>query len=88
MPVEVRYDEFTGDITANRLVKAECGCDSARQDAAALPGFPRRSARIGARLEIAALDLSGTIDDLLERIGALAQRVRALRAELPEKRAA
>ena len=48
----------------------------------------KRITHAGKLLEIAALDLSGTIDDLLERIGALAQRVRALRAELPEKRAA
>ena len=35
----------------------------------------------GKRLEIAALDLSGTIDDLLARIGALAQRIRLMRME-------
>ena len=31
------------------------------------------------RLEVAALDLTGTIDQLLDRVNALAKRVRALR---------
>ena len=35
----------------------------------------------GKRLEVAALDLSGTLDALLERVGCLARRVRALRNE-------
>lgn len=35
----------------------------------------------GKRLEVASVDLSGTIDAVLESIGALAERVRALRAE-------
>ena len=42
----------------------------------------------GKLLEIAALDLSGTIDDLLERIGALAQKVSAFRMESGLNRAA
>ena len=42
----------------------------------------------GKLLEIAALDLSGTIDDLLERIGALAQKVSAFRMESGVNRAA
>ena len=33
------------------------------------------------RLEIAALDLSGTIDELLKRIDELADQIRALRGE-------
>ena len=37
------------------------------------------------RLEIAALDPSGTIDDLLARIGALAQRIRSMRARNPHE---
>lgn len=35
----------------------------------------------GIRLEIAALDLSGTIDELLKRIDELADQIRALRGE-------
>ena len=33
------------------------------------------------RLEVAALDLSGTLEDVLERVGELADKVRALRVE-------
>ena len=35
----------------------------------------------GKRLEVAALDLSGTLDDALKRVGSLAIRVKALRDE-------
>ena len=35
----------------------------------------------GKRLEVAVLDLSGTLEDVLERAGELADRVRALRVE-------
>ena len=35
----------------------------------------------GKRLEVAALDLSGTLDEVLERVGHVASRVRALRDE-------
>ena len=35
----------------------------------------------GRRLEVAALDLSGTLDDVLERVGVLAERVTRLRDE-------
>ena len=38
----------------------------------------------GKRLEVAALDLSGTLEDVLERAGELADRVRALRVEARE----
>ena len=57
LPVEVRYDEFTDDVLANRV---------------------RHS---GKRLEVAALDLSGTLDDALIRIKGLARKVVALRDE-------
>ena len=36
---------------------------------------------VGKRLEVATVDLSGTIDAVLASVGALAERVRALRAE-------
>ena len=35
----------------------------------------------GKRLEVAAVDLSGTIDDILRSVDALAERVRSLRDE-------
>ena len=35
----------------------------------------------GRRLEVAALDLSGTLEEVLERVGDLAEKVRALRGE-------
>ena len=117
---EVRYDEFTDDVTANRLVKAAAvrlgrmrlrsrrsrdglrwigarlenvSLVEANATALALPGglliyaqgeaepAAYRVRHAGKRLEIAALDLSGTIDDLLARIGALAQRIRLMRME-------
>ena len=40
----------------------------------------------GKRLEVSALDLSGTIDHLLERVDQLAERVRALRREVHSTR--
>ena len=33
----------------------------------------------GKRLEVAALDLSGTLDDVLKRVGCLAEKAQALR---------
>ena len=41
----------------------------------------------GKRLEVAALDLSGTLEDVLRRVKRLADRVIALRAEAREWRA-
>ena len=124
VPVEVRYDEFTDDVTANRLVKAAAvrlgrmrlrsrrsrdglrwigarlenvSLVEAYATALALPGglliYAQGEAEPAAyrvrhaekRLEIAALDPSGTIDDLLARIGALAQRIRSMRARNPHE---
>ena len=42
----------------------------------------------GKRLEVAALDLSGSIDEIHARIGGLARRVRALRGVVPRRVAA
>ena len=120
----MRYDEFTDDVTANRLVKAAAvrlgrmrlrsrrsrdglrwigarlenvSLVEAYATALALPGglliYAQGEAELAAyrvrhaekRLEIAALDLSGTIDDLLARIGALAQRIRSMRARNPHE---
>ena len=46
-----------------------------------VPFLTKLERRAGKRLEIAALDLSGTIDELLAGIGRLARRVRALRLD-------
>ena len=54
----------------------------------AQPAAHRRVRHVGKRLEIAALDLFGPIDELLARIGALAQRIRSMRTESRINRAA
>lgn len=48
---------------------------------------PRRVRHSGRRLEIAALDLSGTLEDVLKRVDHLAYKVRRLRDEARSKQA-
>ena len=116
VPIEVRYDEFTDDVVANRLVKAAAArlgkmrlrsthsrdglrWIAARLDnvllayatALDLPGglliyaegeaepMTHNVRHAGKRLEVTALDLSGSPAQLLARVGELACHVRALR---------
>ena len=56
------------------------GCSSTQRERGSPATYHVRHS--GKRLEVAALDLSGTLDALLERVGCLARRVKALRNEV------
>ena len=66
------------DLPGGLLVYAKGEADTAEH----------RVRHSGKRLEVAALDLSGTLDEVLDRVRGLADRVTALRDEALELRAA